>query len=73
MIPQSIALTITPQGHPLLQDDQLEPIYNRSGPIQDIALKTSQEQWTIEMSDEGESGKSMLATWHDYDDDEIYQ
>ena len=30
------------------QDDQLEPIYNSSVPIQDIALKTSWEQWAIE-------------------------
>ena len=29
-------------------DDQLEPIYNSSVLIQDIALKTSQERWTIE-------------------------
>ena len=31
------------------QDDQLEPIYDSSVPIQDIALKTYREQWTIEM------------------------
>ena len=30
------------------QDDQQESIYNSAVPIQDIALKTSQEQWTIE-------------------------
>ena len=30
------------------QDDQQEPIYNSSVLIQDIALKTSQERWTIE-------------------------
>ena len=29
------------------QDDQLEGIYNSSLPIQDVAEKTSQEQWTI--------------------------
>ena len=34
------------------QDDQLEPIYNRSVQIQDIALKTSREQRTIETGDE---------------------
>ena len=34
------------------QDDQLEPIYNSSVPIQDIALKTSQEQWTTETGGE---------------------
>ena len=31
------------------QDDQLEPMYNDSEAIQDIALKTSWEQWTIEI------------------------
>ena len=30
------------------QDGQLEPIYNSSEPRQDVVLKTSQEQWTIE-------------------------
>ena len=30
------------------QDDQLEPTYNISVPIQDVALKTYQEQWTID-------------------------
>ena len=33
-------------------DDQNEPIYNSSVLIQDVALKTSWEQWTIEMGDE---------------------
>ena len=28
-----------------MQDDQLEPLYNSSVPIQDIALKTLWEQW----------------------------
>ena len=54
------------------QDNQLEPIYNSSVPMQDIAWKTSQEQWTIEMSGERESGRSMLAVWHDDDDDDIW-
>ena len=30
------------------QDDQQEPIYNSSVSIQDIALKTSWERWSIE-------------------------
>ena len=30
------------------QDDQLEPIYNGSVPIQDVALKTYRERCTIE-------------------------
>ena len=52
------------------QDDQQEPIYYCSVPIQDIALKTSREQWTIERGGERVSWSSVLAAWHD-DDDEI--
>ena len=48
-------------------DDQLEPIYNSSVPIQDVNKKTFQEPWTIETGGEGESGKSVLPTWHDDD------
>ena len=51
------------------QDDQLEPI-NSSVPIQDIALKTSREQWTIETGGERGWGRSMLTAWHDDDDDD---
>ena len=51
-------------------DDQLETIYNSSVPIQDIALKTSQERWTIEMSGERGSGRFVLAVRHDDDDDD---
>ena len=29
------------------QDDQLQPTYNSSMPIQDVALKTCRKQWTI--------------------------
>ena len=36
------------------QNEQLQTIYNGSVPIQDIALKTSQVEWTIET--DGESG-----------------
>ena len=46
-------------------DDQLEPIYNSSVPIQDIALKTYREWWTIEMG--GERGSVR----HDDDDDDL--
>ena len=53
------------------QDDQLELIYNSSVPLQNIALKTSQERWTIETGGERGSGRSMLAARHDDDDDEI--
>ena len=53
-------------------DDQLEPIYNSSVLIQDVAWKTSQEQWTIETGGERGSGKSMLAVWHDDNDDFLW-
>ncbi len=53
------------------QDNQLEPIYNRSVLIQDIALKTSWEQWMIETGGERGSGRSVLAARHDDDDDII--
>ena len=54
------------------QDNQQEPIYNSSVPIQDIAWKISWEQWTIEMGGKRESGRSVLAAQHD-DDDRINQ
>ena len=50
------------------QDDQLEPIYNSSVPIQDVAFKTFREQWTIETGGERGSGRSVLAVQHDDDD-----
>ena len=43
------------------QDDQQEPIYNSSVPIQDIAWKTFRKQCTIETSGEKGSEISMLA------------
>ena len=43
------------------QDDPQEPIYNSSVSIEDIALKTSREQRTIETGGERRSGKSVLA------------
>ena len=52
------------------QEDQLEAMYNNSVPIQYIALKTSREQWTIEMGSELGSGRSVLAARHDDDDDD---
>ncbi len=42
------------------QDDQLEPTYNSSVPIQDIALKTYRERWTIEKGGGRESGRSLF-------------
>ena len=52
------------------QDNQLEPIYNNSVAIQDVAWKTSQELWTIEMGGERGSRRSVLAVRHDDDNDE---
>ena len=50
------------------QDDQPEPMYNSSVPIQDIALKTNWEQWTIETGGMRRSGRSVLAARHDDDE-----
>ena len=47
------------------QDDQPEPIYNSSVSIQDIDLKTSREQWTIETGGKRGSGRSVLTARHD--------
>ena len=55
------------------QDDQLESIYNSSVPIQNIALTTSRDEWTIgtgskrERERERESGRSVLAARQDDD------
>ena len=51
--------------------DELEPIYNSSVLIQDIALKTFWEQWTIETGGERGSGRSVLAEQHDDNDDVV--
>ena len=52
------------------QDDQLESFYNRSVPKQDIALKTSWEQWTVETGGERGSRGSVQALRHHDDDDD---
>ena len=50
------------------QDYQLEPIFNGSMLIQDVARKTSRERWTMEVGGERGSERSMLAAWpHDGD------
>ena len=54
------------------QDDHLETTYSNSMPIQDIALKISQERWTIETGGERGSGRSVMAAWRDDDDDDAY-
>ena len=56
--------------HEQRQDDQLEPTYNSSVPIQDVALRTCHEQWTIEKGGGWGSERSALAVWHDDDDDD---
>ena len=50
------------------QDDQLEPIYNSSVLIHDVALKTYREWWTIETGGGRGSDRSVLAAWYDDDD-----
>ena len=55
------------------QDDQQEPIYDSSVQIQDVALKTCRERWTIEMGGERGSGRSVLPARHDEDDDILFR
>ena len=50
------------------KDDQLEPTYNSSVPIQDVALKTNQKRWTIEKDGGRGSRISVLMAQHDDDD-----
>ena len=47
------------------QDDQLEPMYNCSVPIQDLAYKIFRERWTIETGGERGSGRSMVVARYD--------
>ena len=49
------------------EDDQQEPTYNSSVPIQDVAFKTYRERWTIEKGGGKGSGRSALAVQHDGD------
>ena len=51
------------------QDDQLEHTYNSYVRIRDVALKTSQRQWTIGRSGERGSGISVLVAYDDDDDE----
>ena len=41
------------------QDDQLEPTYNSSVPMQDVALKTNRKRWMIERGGGRGSGISV--------------
>ena len=52
------------------QNNQLEPTYNSSVPIQDVALKAYRERWTIEKGGVRGSGRFVLAARHDDDDDD---
>ena len=52
------------------QDDQLEPTYNSSVPMQDVALKTCWKQLTIDKGGEKGSGISVRMARHDDDDDD---
>ena len=49
---------------------KLEPIYNSSVSVQDVALKTYRERWTIEMDGKRVSERSVQALRHDDDDDD---
>ena len=51
------------------QDDQLEPTYNSSVPIRDVALRNCWKQWMIGRVDEKMSGISILIAGHEDDDD----
>ena len=51
------------------QDDQLEPTYNSSVPIQGVALKTYRKRWGVEKGGSRGSGRSVLMVRHDDDDD----
>ena len=50
-----------------MQDDQLEPTYNSSVAIKDVALKTYQKWWTIERG--GGRGSEIFVLMAQYDDD----
>ena len=52
-----------------MKKDQLEPIYKSSVQIQNVALKTSWGRRTIETGGKRGSERSMLAAWHDDDDE----
>ena len=51
------------------QDDKVEPTYNSSVPIQDVAFKTYRKWWTG--GDRG-SGISVLMARQDDDDENVF-
>ena len=65
----SDVLLWTPSYSQAKQDDQLEHTYSRFVRIRDVAMKTWQKRWTIGRSGQRGTGISVLAAWHDDDDD----
>ena len=55
------------------QDDQLEPTYNSSVLMQNVALKTYRERWTIEKGGGRGSGISVLMARHNDDNDDDFK
>ena len=51
------------------QDGQVEHTFSSYVRIPDVALKTCQKRWTIGKNGERGSGISVLAAWHNDDDD----
>ena len=51
----------------------VEPTYNSSVPIPDVALKTYRKRWTIEKGDGRGSGISVLMAQHDDDNDDDHK
>ena len=50
-----------------MRNDLVEPIYNSSVLIQNVALNTYWERWSIEKGGGRGSGRSVLAARHDDD------
>ena len=51
---------------------KVEHTYSSSVRIRDVTLKTCRRWWTIGRRGERGSGISVLAAWHDNDDDDYY-
>ena len=67
----SDVLLWTPTYGRVNQDDQLEHTYRSYVRIRDVALETCQRRRTIGRSGERGSVISVLAAWHDDDDDDM--
>ena len=68
----SDVLLWTPAYGQVKAGNQLEHTYSSYVRIRDVALKTCERRWMIGRSGERGSGISVLAAWHD-DDDDIYE